>query len=155
MLNYPSSCFPLEMLWQSFLLSFSNLSSLFCLPVEQLENSLNCFSPQMAQFLLLSWFTSLYGWRTSSDNFLNKGLVCVHFQSCHMFENVHILSSHFISNQTKFFFLENSEDIAPLCSDTQHGILLLFSVSWTFIMIYLWWSGAGGGGDRNVWVIFN
>ena len=116
MLNYPSSRFPLEMLWQSFLLSFSNLSSLFCLPVEQLENSLSCFSPEMAQFLLLSWFTSLYGWRTSSDNFLNKGLACVHFQSCHMFENVRILSSHFISNQTKIFFLENSEDIAPLCS---------------------------------------
>lgn len=75
-------------------------------------------------------------------NFLKKGLACVHFQSCHMFENVRILSSHFISNQIKIFcFLENSEDIAPLCSDIPHWILLFFSVSWTFIMMYLWWSG--------------
>lgn len=144
MLNYPPSRVPLEISWQSFLLSFSNLSSLFSLSVEQLENSLNCFSPQMAQFLLLLWFTSLFCWHTSSDNFLKKGLACVHFQSCHMFENVRILSSHFISNQIKiFFFLENSEDIAPLCSDTQHWILLLFSVSWTFTMMYLWWSWGG------------
>lgn len=104
MLNYPPSRVPLEISWQSFLLSFSNLSSLFSLSVEQLENSLNCFSPQMAQFLLLLWFTSLFCWHTSSDNFLKKGLACVHFQSCHMFENVRILSSHFISNQIKIFF---------------------------------------------------
>lgn len=44
-----------------------------------------------------------------------------------MFENVRILSSHFISNQIKIFcFLENSEDIAPLCSDIPHWILLFF-----------------------------
>lgn len=104
MLSYPPSRVPLEISWKSFLLSFSNLSSLCSLPVEQLESSLNCFSPQMAQFLLLSWFTSLFCWRTSSDNFLKKGLACVHFQSCHMFENVRILSSHFISNQIKIFF---------------------------------------------------